>query len=52
MLQRYSFLILHHVKQKARADLEERAAVSTTFSTGHGSRSRRKRGRRRSRKCL
>lgn len=33
MLQGYSFLILRYIQQNARADLRERATVSTTFST-------------------
>ncbi len=33
MLRRFCFLILQHIKQNARADLEERTAVSTMFST-------------------
>src|ERR1700694_4397665 len=33
ILQGYSFLIIRYIRQNARANLRERAAVSTTFST-------------------
>jgi hypothetical protein len=33
MLEGYSFLIFRYIQQNTRADLQERAAVSTTFST-------------------